>query len=124
MKLWGSVLIVVGLFWGVIAFSMSTSVKSIDGSQVFNLSLADNRNLNITIAGVITVIGTILFGFGSLQSSGNSNPNARKCPFCDEAIQPKALICKHCKSDLSVVIRKNPEYLSEVELNKLIEKLK
>ena len=136
MKLWGSILIVVGLFWGVIAFSMPTSVK-IDGKtigsgehssyiephEVFNLSLASSRNLNLTIAAVITVIGTILFGFGSLHPSESSNRNARKCPFCAETIQPEAVICKHCKSDLSV-IPKNPENLSEVELNKLIEKLK
>lgn len=95
----------------------------IEPREVYNLSLASERNLNLTIAAVITVIGAILFGFGSTQTSGNSNPSARKCPFCAESIQPEAIVCKHCKSDLSA-IPKNPENLSEVELNKLIEKLK
>lgn len=136
MKLWGSLLIILGLIWGVIAFNMSTSVKMegkeissgehssyTEPREIYNLSLAGERTLNLTIAAVITVVGAILFGFGSTQTSGNSNPNARKCPFCAEAIQPEAIVCKHCKSDLSA-IPKNPENLSENELNKLIEKLK
>lgn len=73
---------------------MSTSVK-IEGEgvgsgehssyteprEIYNLSLASERNLNLTIAAVITIVGAILFGFGSTQTSGNSNQNARKCPF-------------------------------------------
>lgn len=136
MKVLGILLIAVGLVWGAIAYSMPISVKTegktissgsyssrIEPSEVYNLSLASERNLNFTFAAVITVVGTILFGFGSIQSTTNSSSNGRKCPFCAEEIQPEALVCKHCKSDLSS-IPKNPENLNEQELNKLIEKLK
>lgn len=30
------------------------------------------------------------------------NPDEKECPFCAETIKVKAIICKHCKSDLIV----------------------
>lgn len=44
--------------------------------------------------------------------------NLRKCPFCAEEVKKDALICKHCKSDLSEIVKKENEEKEKARLER------
>lgn len=115
MRIFGAILAVVGLIWGIVAFNMSTSVETggksfgssefsiyVPRQEVHNLALAERRRTHLMISGVLVVIGSILFGFGSVRKSSDvaSSADTRKCPFCAELVKVEARICKHCQKDL------------------------
>lgn len=117
MRNFGAILAVVGLVWGILAFNMPTTVKTqgetigsgdftidVPSLEVYNLSLSERRNTQLLISGLLVVIGTVLFGFGSIRrSSFMSAEDSRKCPFCAELVKAEAIICKHCGKDISVL---------------------
>ena len=97
----GVVLIVIGVIWGFIAFSMNTSIETesktigvgiystyIPSQTVHNLALADQRRNHLIGAGITLVSGVLLFGFGTLQPKKETEKAVtapeRKCPFCAE----------------------------------------
>lgn len=115
MRSFGAILAVIGVIWGVVAFNMSTTVGAggesfgsgeysiyVPRQEVHNLDLAERRRTHMFVSGVLIVVGSILFGFGSLgKSSGaESTADMRKCPFCAEQVKNEARICKHCGKEL------------------------
>lgn len=102
----GVVLIVIGLIWGIVAFNMTTAVET--GSHIIgavhNLDLADKRRTHLMISGLLIVVGTVLFGFGSSQNSPTvPTKNTRKCPFCAESVNIEAVKCRFCGESLPKV---------------------
>lgn len=105
MKKIGALVVAVGVAWGVVAFNMETSVGSSSASiygrdRIFNLDLAERRRTHLMISGVLVVVGTLLFGFGSVRRSEQSSAGQRKCPFCAESVLVEARLCKHCGKEL------------------------
>ncbi len=123
MRSLGIVLVITGLIWGIVAFNMNTTVSVegqtigsgeyavyIPGQTVHNLSLSERRNTHLMVSGVLLVIGTILFGFGSARGSGAApSASTRSCPFCAEKIKIDAIICKHCGKDVPAAQVTSPE---------------
>lgn len=114
MRNFGAILAIIGIIWGVVAFNMTTIVETeertfgsgeyatyIPSQKVHNLDLAERRRTHLMIAGLLTVIGTVLFGFGSNRSSTTESAGrTRVCPFCAESIRIEAVLCKHCGKDV------------------------
>ena len=78
MKVSGLILLLCGLLWVGIAFRMDTTVTAggemvgdtwIPTRTVHNIGLQDERRNHLLIASLVTVVGVLLFGFGSLQTS-------------------------------------------------------
>ena len=99
MKKVGIFLVVAGIVWALIAFSMDTSVSTSYGS-VNNVGLMAARTNNLMFAGLTILVGVVLIGFGSSPKQGAQSIGLRACPFCAEQIQPAALKCRYCNSEL------------------------
>jgi hypothetical protein len=50
--------------------------------------------------GCIAVLSGFLFGPIALIIAIVGKGNKNKCPYCQELVDKKALICPHCRSDL------------------------
>lgn len=99
MKGFGIFLVIVGIVWALIAFSMDTSVSTAYGS-VNNLGLMKAQSNNLMFAGLTILAGVVLIGFGSSSKQKASDLDLKACPFCAEKIQPAALKCRFCNTDL------------------------
>ncbi|MDQ7032724.1 MAG: hypothetical protein Q9M37_08455 [Desulfonauticus sp.] len=77
MKTIGTILIIIGLIWGVFSFNIDTSIEvggesygsgeyvfKIPKTRVNNFGLMNDKQNNISGAGITLVIGVILFIFG------------------------------------------------------------
>lgn len=84
MRIVGTILIIIGLIWGIIAFNIDTSIEvggesygsgeyavKVPKARVNNLGLMNDKQNNISGAGVILVIGVILFIFGGRKEEEN-----------------------------------------------------
>lgn len=114
MRALGIFLVIAGIVWALIAFNMDTTVTtesqtygsgeyaiSVPSVTVNNLGLMETRRNNLMFAGLTILVGVVLIGFGSLsKKSVTGTVGLRPCPFCSEPIQPTALKCRYCNSDL------------------------
>lgn len=124
MKKVGLILIVIGLVWVIIAFNMSTAVKTesetigsgdfsihIPSMEINNVGLMDQRRNHMMASIAMILSGILLYGFGAISESrkitgaanepyiGAKKPMAddtKKCPACAEIIKFEATKCKHC----------------------------
>ncbi|MFA5803709.1 MAG: hypothetical protein WC879_03605 [Melioribacteraceae bacterium] len=62
--------------------------------------------------GCLAVITGFFFGPLALIFAIVGTGNKIKCPFCQELIEKKALICPHCRSDL---LKDNPQTYEELK---------
>jgi len=69
LKIFGVLLLVVGLAWGVMAFGMQTTVLTEGGGSVYNIGLIDDRKNSLMGAGLLVIVGTILVVAGGLRSN-------------------------------------------------------
>lgn len=82
MKQLGLVLVALGLFGAVFAFSMDTTIETggdtigsggfsitLPKSRVHNLGLIEQRRIFLYTSGLVILVGVILFGFGSIQNN-------------------------------------------------------
>ncbi len=84
MRIVGMMLTGIGLIWFLIAFRMPTTVV-IGGEyigleelvtylprfEVLNLELSDKRRTHLLISAAMAVIGSIVFGFGSIPRNSS-----------------------------------------------------
>ena len=110
----GIFLVVAGIIWALIAFNMDTTVTTesqsygsgeyaidVPSMTVNNLGLMETRRNNLMFAGLTILVGVVLVGFGSLsKKSAATDTGLKACPFCAEPIQPTALKCRYCNTDL------------------------
>jgi len=118
MKIFGIILVVVGLIWAVIAFNMQTTVTSPSQSfgsgdyaietpsvTVNNIGLMDQRRNNLMFAGLTILVGAVFIGFGSLSRKAPiEGSDIVACPYCAELVKPEAVVCKHCGRDIGTAL--------------------
>lgn len=99
MRGFGIFFVIAGIVWALIAFNVDTSVPTAYGS-VNNIGLMAARTNNLMFAGLTILIGVVLIGFGSNSKQDAPALGLKACPVCAEQIQPAALKCRYCNSDL------------------------
>jgi hypothetical protein len=111
MKIFGLVILVVGMICIISALSMGITVVTEAGYTVNNIGLISTRQNGILIGGFIGLCGLLLAIFGDKIKV---NPlNVKKCPFCAELINVEAKKCKHCRSEIAT-----EDIALNVEVNK------
>jgi len=105
MRTVGVWLVIIGIIWAIVAFNMNTAVHTSSYEAVNNIGLMDDRRNHLMFSGLTILAGVILIGFGSVQRSVRGN---KPCPFCAELIQPVALKCRYCSSELPESFRAAP----------------
>ncbi|MDO8863724.1 hypothetical protein Q6D67_18690 [Haliea sp. E1-2-M8] len=121
MKTFGAILVVIGILWALMALAMDTTVRS-GGTRVHNVGLVEERRTHLTLAGVATLAGVILFGFGA-SARTNVTEVTRICPKCAESILAAATKCRYCGSDVEPVLDSDPDNAppDDTELERLLD---
>ncbi len=106
----GTVALIIGIIWVVIAASADVSVATGMGGRVNNLGLMADRSNHTMIGGIIAIAGLLMAIFGGKKSEPASvipvvQDDARPCPFCAEPIKHAAIRCKHCGADVEALER-------------------
>lgn len=102
MKTLGYVAFVVGVIWLLVAFNLDTSVSTGYGTRVNNIGLMASKQNHILIGAFITFCGLLMAIFSK------RSVDTAKCPFCAELINPEAIKCKHCGSDVGSLKASSP----------------
>ena len=108
MKVWGGLIIAIGVIWFFIAFNMDTTVAvrygeisafGIDTSgypdRVQNIYLAAEKQNHMFASAFATLIGLILFFMG--YRAEEKVENQKKCPKCGQLISLEAVQCGYCQ---------------------------
>ena len=79
----GIVVVIIGIVWAIYAFNLDTTVTTpgfssgsihIASAEVHNIGLMENRRNHLMLAAFTTLVGIVLFGFGSLQPQPQAAP--------------------------------------------------
>lgn len=116
MRIAGFALLVIGILWLIGAYTMDVSVPTISGNRVNNIGLISDRQNNLLLAGLITLIGVLLSALGK---DDKKSSNYSKCPFCAEEIRVDAILCKHCRSSITSETSNKTEYTNNTQLQSI-----
>jgi hypothetical protein len=93
------------IFLSSMAADTTVSTDAFGGGRVHNIGLMNRQRNGMTLGGLLMAAGLVLGGLHlyhkreSLQAE--SEVDNKICPKCGESIKRVAVVCKHCKSDLS-----------------------
>ncbi|WP_273889771.1 hypothetical protein [Serratia marcescens] len=107
MREFGFLLLAIGVVWLLIAFNMDTYVFTGYGERVNNIGLIASKQNHLLISSVISICAILMIIFG--KSSSKATEVYVQCPFCAEKINPEAIKCKHCGSDVSAQLKAQKE---------------
>jgi hypothetical protein len=92
MKYVGVLCIFLGTIWGIYAYQMSTTVYTPPPApvrDVQNIGLIAEQQKNLICAGILTISGILLLGFGTLNESRTQQQEHQKHIPPSEGIEEK-----------------------------------
>lgn len=98
VRVFGVVLLLLGIVILFCSLAMDTSVMTEYGSRVNNFGLMRDQQNYLIVGAVVSLVGVLM----ALLCNKSDSTNEVKCPFCAEKISIDAIKCKHCGSDVSL----------------------